>query len=53
MLEGLNPGSNITWEANYQRNISKHMQLSVNYNGRQSESSPIIHTGGVQVRAFF
>lgn len=53
MLEGLQPGSNITWEMTYQRNISKHMQLSINYNGRRSEETPAIHTGGVQVRAFF
>jgi hypothetical protein len=53
MLEGLQSGSNMTWEVTYQRNISKHMQLSINYNGRKSEESPVIHTGGVQVRAFF
>lgn len=53
ILEGLQEGANMTWELTYQQNISKHMQLSVNYNGRQSENSPVIHTGGVQVRAFF
>jgi len=53
MLEGLQEGSNMTWEFTYQQNLSKHMQLSINYNGRKSENTPIIHTGGVQVRAFF
>lgn len=53
MMEGLQPGINMTWELNYQQNLSKHMQLSINYNGRSSDNSPIIHTGGVQVRAFF
>jgi len=53
MLEGLQEGSNMTWEITYQQNLSKHMQLSINYNGRKSEESPIIHTAGVQVRAFF
>ncbi len=53
MLEGLQTGVNMTWEVGVQRNISKHMQLSVNYNGRKSESTPIVHTGSVQVRAFF
>ena len=53
ILEGLQEGANMTWEFTYQQNISKHMQLSLNYNGRKSEESPIIHTGGVQVRAFF
>ena len=53
MLEGLQQGANMTWEMTYQQNISKHMQLSINYNGRKSEENPVIHTGGVQVRAFF
>jgi len=53
MLEGLQEGANMTWEVTYQQNLSKHMQLSLNYNGRKSEESPIIHTAGVQVRAFF
>ena len=53
ILEGLQEGANMTWELTYQQNISKHMQLSLNYNGRKSEESPVIHTGGVQVRAFF
>ena len=53
MLEGLQEGANMTWELTYQQNLSKHMQLSINYNGRKSEETPIIHTGGVQVRAFF
>ena len=53
MMEGLQPGINMTWELNYQQNLSKHMQLSINYNGRSSDNSPLIHTGGVQVRAFF
>lgn len=53
MLEGLQQGSNTTWEVVYQQNLSKHMQLSLNYNGRKSNDSPVIHIGGVQVRAFF
>ena len=53
LLEGLQDGTNITWEVNFQRNISQHMQLSINYNGRKSENTPIVHVGGVQVRAFF
>ncbi|MCB0401388.1 MAG: hypothetical protein KDD41_04845 [Flavobacteriales bacterium] len=53
MMEGLQQGTNMTWEMNYQQNLSQHMQLSINYNGRVSDNSPVIHTGGVQVRAFF
>ena len=53
MLEGLQQGEDMTWELTYQQNISKHMQLSINYNGRKSEESPVIHTGRVQLRASF
>lgn len=53
ILEGLLAGKNTTWEVIYQQNLSKHMQLSLNYNGRASNNTPIIHVGGVQVRAFF
>jgi hypothetical protein len=53
MLEGLQIGRNLTWGLSYQRNLSGNMQLSLNYMGRTSETAPTVHTGGVQVRAFF
>ena len=53
MLEGLQTGGNVTWNFTYQRNISKHMQLSITYDGRQSEDTPAIHRGGIQLRAYF
>jgi len=53
MLEGLLPGKNGTWNLLYQRNLGKFMQLSVNYSGRKSEGSNVVHLGGAQVRAFF
>lgn len=53
MLEGLHKGKNTTWNLSVQRNLSNYMQLSLNYEGRKSEGSDIVHTGGVQFRAFF
>jgi len=53
MLEGLQIGQNITWNLTYQRTLSKYMQLSITYDGRSSEGVNTIHTGGVQLRAFF
>lgn len=53
MLEGLQTGGNVTWSLNYQYNISKHMQMSITYDGRKSEDTPAVHRGGVQVRAYF
>lgn len=53
MMDGLQKGKNITWEAIYQRNLSNNLQLSLTYNGRVSEGTKAIHTGGAQVRAYF
>lgn len=53
MLEALKPGVNYTWNLGYQRSISKNLQLSIQYNGRKSEGNKIIHSGGMEVRAFF
>lgn len=53
MLEGLLPGNNATWSVSYQQTLADNLQLSLNYNGRSSEYSKVIHSGGVQVRAFF
>jgi hypothetical protein len=53
MLEGLKPGMNFTWNLGYQRSISKSLQLSIQYNGRKSQDNRMIHSGGMEVRAFF
>lgn len=53
MLEGLRTGTNFTWGISYQRNLGKNVQLNLSYNGRKSEEIKAIHTGGVQVRAYF
>ena len=53
ILEGLEPGRNFTWTAIAQKKLTKFLELNLNYNGRKSESSNVIHTGSVQLRAFF
>ena len=53
MLEGLQKGKNFTWNASVQRSLGNSIQLSLNYDGRKSEENKAIHTGGVQVRAYF
>ena len=53
MLEGLQLGKNITWKLGFQKNMSNNIQISFNYNGRKSEENRAIHTGSMQMRAFF
>lgn len=53
MMEGLKQGQNITWGLSYQQNLANNLTISINYDGRQSENTRIIHTGGAQVRAYF
>ncbi|NUY81483.1 hypothetical protein HUK80_11290 [Flavobacterium sp. MAH-1] len=53
MLEGLQPGQNLTWRLLLQKNLTQYLDVNVNYQGRKSETSKAIHTGSVQLRAFF
>jgi hypothetical protein len=53
MLEALRPGTNYTWNLSYQRSVSKNLQLDLQYNGRRSENTRTIHSGGMELRAFF
>ncbi len=53
MLEGLRAGTNFTWNVSLLRNLSGNVQLNLNYEGRKSGDNPPVHTGGVEVRAFF
>lgn len=53
MLEGLLPGNNITWEANLQNNLGKNLRLGIQYQGQKSEKTKVLHTGNIQLSAFF
>lgn len=53
MLEGLKPGNNVTWGLSYQRKVAQNLQLNFTYNGRKSENNNAIHSGGMELRAFF
>lgn len=53
MLEGLQPDKNFTWSLLFQRSITKYLDANISYFGRKSENSNTIHTGTVQLRAFF
>lgn len=53
MLEGLQAGQNMTWRLLLQKNLTQFLDINVNYEGRKSEESKAIHTGSVQLRAYF
>jgi hypothetical protein len=53
MLEGLNAGKNLNWNLLIQKSLPNNLEITVNYSGRVSEGRDIIHTGGVQARAYF
>lgn len=53
MLEGLQAGKNVTWRLLFQKSLTQYLDLSLNYQGRKTETSNTIHNGSVQLRAYF
>jgi hypothetical protein len=53
LLEGLQPGKNITWRLLLQKSLTQYLDININYQGRKTETSQTIHTGNIQLRAFF
>ena len=53
MLEGLQPGKNMTWRLLAQKNLTQFLDININYQGRKTETSQTIHTGNIQLRAYF
>lgn len=53
MMEGLQPGKNFTWNLLAQKKITKFLDLNLNYFGRKTETSKTIHSGTVQLKAYF
>lgn len=53
MLEGLQPGRNQTWRLMIQKSLTQFLDINLSYQGRKSSETAVIHTGNVQLRAFF
>jgi hypothetical protein len=53
MLEGLQAGQNLVWKLLLQKNITQFLDINLNYQGRKSETGITIHTGNIQLRAYF
>ena len=53
MLEGLQPGKNFTWSLLAQKKLTTFLDLNLSYFGRKTQTSKTIHTGTVQLKAYF
>ncbi len=53
MMQGLQPGKNFTWSLLAQKKLTKFLDLNLNYLGRKTETSRVIHTGNIQLKAYF
>ena len=53
MLEGLQEGTNYTWAILWSKKINSYLNLSLNYRGRKSLNSKVIHIGTINLKAVF
>jgi len=51
MLDALQQGSNWLWYLNWERRLSKGIELSLEYEGRKPGDNPVVHTGRMSIRA--
>ncbi|MFM9422698.1 MAG: hypothetical protein RIR06_1159, partial [Bacteroidota bacterium] len=52
-LNGLQVGNNMQYQVDWRKFINENLQLSLQYNGRKSESRPMVHAGSMSIRMLF
>ena len=53
MLQGLQDGTNVLWNMQFNTRLNKTLILTLQYNGRKTSVARTIHTGSAQIRASF
>jgi hypothetical protein len=53
MLQGFSLGENRLWNINYQQRLGNNLQITLNYDGRQSPGQPLVHVGRMEARYLF
>lgn len=53
MLQGLQTEKNFTWHLLIRKKLTEYLDLNLSYFGRKSQNARAIHTGSIQLRAYF
>lgn len=53
MMEGLNKGNNLVWNASFEQRLTTAIQMVITYDGRLSQGSKAVNTARAEVRAIF
>ena len=53
LLNGLQPGKNVSVQTSINQTLKNGLQLTLNYFGRKSENQRVIHSGSLNLTAFF